>query len=77
MLQLVQIEEFIKKSNERIVESNKEIERVKSLLPFSEMTMEDFQDAYPEYAINPEKPTVWPHTPDVQPENEIGRPSHH
>jgi len=41
------------------------------------MTMEDFRDAYPECTINPDKPTVWPHTPEVQPENEKGRPAHH
>lgn len=76
-LQFVQIEQFIKESNERISTATKEAERVKSLLPFSEMTMEDFRDLYPEQALNPDKPTVWPHTPDVQPENEKGRPSHH
>lgn len=73
----VKIEEFINASNQRIAAANKEIDRVKNLLPFSEMTMEDFRDAYPELAINPDKPTVWPHTPDVQPENEKGRPEPH
>ncbi|XP_029174081.1 ATP synthase subunit d, mitochondrial [Nylanderia fulva] len=73
----VQIEQFIKDSNERIATASKEVERVKSLLPFSEMTMEDFRDFCPEQALNPDKPTIWPHTPEVQPENEQGRPSHH
>lgn len=77
MLQLVEIEQFIKESNQRIASSTQEVERVKSLLPFSEMTMEDIRDAYPDVAINPDKPTVWPHTPEAQPENEAGRPSHH
>ncbi|XP_071578061.1 ATP synthase subunit d, mitochondrial [Temnothorax nylanderi] len=74
---LIKIEDFIKESNRRIATATEEIDRVKSLLPFSEMTMEDFRDCYPEHAINPDKPTVWPHTPEVQPENEKGRPSHH
>ncbi|XP_072761252.1 ATP synthase subunit d, mitochondrial [Anoplolepis gracilipes] len=74
---LTHIQQFTNESNERIVNSNKEIERVKSLLPFSEMTMEDFQESYPDMAINPDKPTVWPHIPEYQPENEAGRPSHH
>ncbi|XP_036148331.1 ATP synthase subunit d, mitochondrial isoform X2 [Monomorium pharaonis] len=73
----IKIEEFMKESNERIVTANKEIDRIKSLLPFSEMTMEDFRDAYPDLAINSDKPTVWPHIPEVQPENEKGRPTHH
>ncbi|XP_070163085.1 ATP synthase subunit d, mitochondrial [Polyergus mexicanus] len=74
---LAQIEEFIKESNERIVSTSKEVERVKSLLPFSEMTMEDFHDFYPDQALRSDKPTVWPHTPDVQPENDKGKPVHH
>lgn len=77
ILQLAQIEEFINRSNERITTATKEIEKIKSLLPFSEMTMEDFFDAYPEQAINSEKPSIWPHIPEVQPENEKGRPEHH
>ncbi|XP_018306153.1 ATP synthase subunit d, mitochondrial [Mycetomoellerius zeteki] len=73
----IKIEEFITESNQRITTANKEIDRIKSLLPFSEMTMEDFRNAYPEYAINNDKPTVWPHTPEVQPENEKGRTAEH
>ncbi|XP_018401983.1 PREDICTED: ATP synthase subunit d, mitochondrial-like [Cyphomyrmex costatus] len=73
----VKIEEFIAESNQRITTANKEIDRVKNLLPFSEMTMEDFRDAYPELAFNPDKPTVWPHIPEVQPENDPGPPAEH
>ncbi|KMQ97682.1 atp synthase subunit mitochondrial [Lasius niger] len=73
---LAEIEQFIKESNGRIDTASKEAERVKSLLPFSEMTMEDFRDFCPDQALNPDKPTVWPHIPEVQPENEKGRPSH-
>lgn len=33
------------------------------------MTMEDFYDAHPECAINnPDKPSIWPHTPEFQPD---------
>ncbi|XP_050447174.1 ATP synthase subunit d, mitochondrial-like [Cataglyphis hispanica] len=74
---LAQIEQFIKESNERIASASKEVERVKSLLPFSEMTMEDFRNLYPDQAIQSDKPTVWPHTYDVQPQNEKGKPVHH
>jgi len=71
------IEKFINESNQRIATASKEIDRVKSLLPFTEMTMEDFRDSYPDIAINPDKPTIWPHTPEVQPENDKGPPEHH
>ncbi|XP_032685043.1 ATP synthase subunit d, mitochondrial-like [Odontomachus brunneus] len=66
---LVEIENFIKKTNEKIGIANKDIEKIKSMLPFSEMTMEDFRDAYPKYALDPiNRPTIWPHTPEFQPE---------
>ncbi|KAG5310648.1 ATP5H synthase, partial [Acromyrmex insinuator] len=73
----INIEEFIIESNQRVATANKEIDRVKNLLPFSEMTMEDFYDAYPDIAINPNKPTIWPHTPEVQLENDPGKPAEH
>jgi len=69
------MEQFIKGSNERIANFTKEIERLNAMLPFSEMTIEDFQKEYPD-VFNPEKPTIWPHIPEVQPENDPGRPSH-
>ncbi|XP_018340328.1 PREDICTED: ATP synthase subunit d, mitochondrial [Trachymyrmex septentrionalis] len=69
----IKIEEFITESNQRIAAASKEINRVKNLLPFDEMTMEDFRDAYPDLAINVNKPSIWPHTPDVQPENDPGK----
>lgn len=76
MLQHSAIEQFIKDSNVRIETATKNIERIKGLLPFSEMTMEDYRELYPDRAINPDKPTIWPHIPEVQPENDKGRPSH-
>ncbi|KAL0129601.1 hypothetical protein PUN28_001700 [Cardiocondyla obscurior] len=72
-----EIEEFIKESNNRIATAEAEINKIKNLLPFSEMTMEDFRDAYPDQAINVDKPTIWPHTPEVQVENDKGPPEHH
>lgn len=72
------MEQFIKESDNRISNANKEIEKIKSMIPFAEMTMEDYRDYYPEDAIDPlNRPTVWPHTPDMQPENEKGRPTTH
>lgn len=70
----VEIEKFVKESKENINMANKEIAKIKSMLPFSEMTMEDFRDLYPDNAIDAiNRPTAWPHTPEVQPENDPGR----
>lgn len=43
------------------------------------MTMEDFAEAYPDQAWNPDKPTIWPHIPEYQPGDEpepIPEPEH-
>lgn len=58
------IKDFIATSNARIAELEKQIQHLKSMLPFEQMTMEDFKDAYPEQAIDPiNNPTFWPHEP--------------
>ena len=44
------------------------MEHLKGLIPFDQMTMEDYIDAFPMHAqdfIN--RPTFWPHTVDEQP----------
>ncbi|XP_023228615.1 ATP synthase subunit d, mitochondrial-like [Centruroides sculpturatus] len=56
------VEEFIKASNERIAKYQKELDSLKAIIPFEEMTMEDFYDAFPQYALNPKNPTFWPHS---------------
>lgn len=64
------IENFVKESKDRIAEHEKELAHIKSLLPFNQMTMEDYRDAFPEDALDPiNRPTFWPHTPEEQPEN--------
>lgn len=61
------MKDFVTQSNERIKQYEAEVARVKSLIPFDQMTMEDFKDAYPDAALNPlEKPTFWPHDPEEQ-----------
>lgn len=63
-----EIAKFKKESDARIASNQSEVERIKSLLPYAEMTMEDFRDAHPELALDPiNKPTFWPHHPDIQP----------
>ncbi|KAM3958574.1 ATP synthase, subunit D [Aphomia sociella] len=64
------IEAFVQESNGNIAKYEKEISTVKALLPFDQMTMEDYRDAYPNEALDPlNKPTFWPHEPENQPEN--------
>lgn len=61
------IEQFKSSSKARIAEHQSAIEHLKSLLPFEQMTMEDYRDAYPELALDTEnRPTFWPHTPEDQ-----------
>lgn len=61
------IEKFKKDSAERINSHQKEIDHIKSLLPFGQMTLEDYRDSYPDLALDPiNKPTFWPHTADEQ-----------
>lgn len=61
------VDAFIKGSQQRIAEHEKEIKRLKALLPFNQMTMEDYRDSYPELALDPiNRPSFWPHTPEEQ-----------
>ncbi|GAB0093223.1 ATP synthase subunit d, mitochondrial [Sergentomyia squamirostris] len=62
-----EVQEFIRASEERIAKHQKEIAHLKSLIPFDQMTMEDFRDAYPDQALDAiNKPTFWPHNPEEQ-----------
>lgn len=62
------IVQFKQKSDARIAENEAEIAKLKAMLPYSQMTMEDFYDAHPDIALNPLKnPTLWPHDEESQP----------
>lgn len=69
-----EIEEFKKASAARIADYEKQTAHLNSLLPYSQMTMEDFADAHPDQALDAiNKPTFWPHDaaeqePRVEPE---------
>jgi len=45
---LKEVQDFIKQSNIRIAGYETEVARLRSLLPFEQMTMEDFKDSYPD-----------------------------
>ncbi|KAH8308842.1 hypothetical protein KR059_002431 [Drosophila kikkawai] len=62
-----EIRDFKDASNKRIEKLTEQLEFLKSLKPYEEMTMEEFCYASPHLApdfIN--KPTFWPHTPEEQ-----------
>ncbi|XP_063623596.1 ATP synthase subunit d, mitochondrial [Cydia splendana] len=61
------VDAFVAASNSNISNYQKEINETKALLPYDQMTMEDYKDAYPQDAIDPiNKPTFWPHNPEEQ-----------
>lgn len=73
-----EIQKFVTESNARIESYKKELAHLNSLLPFSQMTMEDFRDSYPNEALDPiNKPSYWPHTPEEQPGMEPPKEAHH
>ncbi|KAM7362253.1 ATP synthase, subunit D isoform 1-T3 [Cochliomyia hominivorax] len=62
-----EIDSFKKSSESRIAQLQKEIDHLKSLLPFDQMTMEDYRESFPDLALDPaNRPTFWPHTPEEQ-----------
>ncbi|XP_013792035.1 ATP synthase subunit d, mitochondrial-like [Limulus polyphemus] len=62
-------QEFVKESNNRIEEYNKQLAWFKNLIQFDHMTMEDFRDSFPEIALDPiNRPTFWPHDPNEEKE---------
>lgn len=74
---LKEIENFVNASKSRVAEHEKTIAHLKSLLPFGQMTLEDYRDAYPDDALDPiNRPTFWPHTPEEQPENNPKKEDH-
>ncbi|XP_032995162.1 ATP synthase subunit d, mitochondrial [Lacerta agilis] len=54
---------FIQASKQRIVEHEKELQKIRSMIPFEQMTVDDFQDAFPESRLDKEKYPYWPHKP--------------
>ncbi|XP_041987462.1 ATP synthase subunit d, mitochondrial-like [Aricia agestis] len=61
------IEAFVAESNASIAKYQKEIAATNAMLPYDQMTMEDFRDAHPELALDPiNKPTFWPHDEEEQ-----------
>jgi len=64
-----EVQEYITASNKRIVEYQAAIAKWDKVLPFEDMTMEDYYYAFPKQALDPvNRPTYWPHNPEEQPD---------
>ncbi|KOC68708.1 ATP synthase subunit d, mitochondrial [Habropoda laboriosa] len=60
------IEQFIEETNATISSMEKEINKLKAMLPYAEMTMDDFIEAHPKAFMRTDVVTTWPHTDDSQ-----------
>ncbi|KAI1232373.1 hypothetical protein IHE44_0006829, partial [Lamprotornis superbus] len=55
--------EYIQASKARISQYEQQLQKLKSMIPFEQMTFEDLSDAFPETKLNKEKYPYWPHKP--------------
>uniref|UniRef100_A0A8C8YJP9 ATP synthase peripheral stalk subunit d n=1 Tax=Prolemur simus TaxID=1328070 RepID=A0A8C8YJP9_PROSS len=55
--------EFVSLSKARIEEYEKQLEKMRSIIPFDQMTIEDLNEAFPETKLDKEKYPYWPHQP--------------
>ncbi|XP_048344120.1 ATP synthase subunit d, mitochondrial isoform X2 [Sphaerodactylus townsendi] len=54
---------YTEASKARIVQYEKELRKLKSMIPFDQMTFEDYNEAFPETKLDKEKYPYWPHRP--------------
>uniref|UniRef100_A0A2K6EWR6 ATP synthase peripheral stalk subunit d n=1 Tax=Propithecus coquereli TaxID=379532 RepID=A0A2K6EWR6_PROCO len=55
--------EFVSLSKTRIEEYEKQLEKMRNIIPFDQMTIEDLNEAFPETKLDKEKYPYWPHQP--------------
>ncbi|CAK1550554.1 unnamed protein product [Leptosia nina] len=62
-----EIKAYCDERQKEIEAATKELERIKKLPKFEDMTMEIYRDMYPDQALDPVgKPTFWPHDAESQ-----------
>lgn len=66
----IEIEALIKKLHEHTEECKQNIEKLESIMPVSEMTLEEFAIHYPEDSLSPQHPTCWPHEEGMEDNDE-------
>ncbi|XP_059517893.1 ATP synthase subunit d, mitochondrial-like [Myotis daubentonii] len=55
--------EFVSLSKTRIEQYEKELEKMKNIIPFDQMTIEDLNEVFPETKSDKKKYPYWPHKP--------------
>uniref|UniRef100_A0AC11B1R6 ATP synthase peripheral stalk subunit d n=1 Tax=Ovis aries TaxID=9940 RepID=A0AC11B1R6_SHEEP len=55
--------EFLIQSKTRIQEYEKELEKMRNIIPFDQMTIEDLNEVFPETKLDKKKYPYWPHRP--------------
>lgn len=69
ILQAKKIESFIQEVNVDIEELRKGLVEVNDMIPFSEMTMDDYVDLKQDGCMQPDRVTTWPHDEASQEHN--------
>ncbi|NWS40413.1 ATP5H synthase, partial [Probosciger aterrimus] len=55
--------EYVQASKARIAQYEQELQKLRSMIPFEQMTLEDLHEAFPETRLDKEKYPYWPHKP--------------
>ncbi|XP_068208726.1 ATP synthase subunit d, mitochondrial-like [Palaemon carinicauda] len=63
---VAEVQNYIKESNNRIAQLQVDLAKWEAMIPYDEMTMEEWTEAFPEQSITAENPTFWPHLPEDQ-----------
>ncbi|XP_051019217.1 ATP synthase subunit d, mitochondrial-like [Acomys russatus] len=59
--------EFVSGSQVRIQEYEKQLEKMKNITPFDQMTVDDLNEVFPETKLDKKKHPYWPHQPIENP----------
>ncbi|XP_040590696.1 LOW QUALITY PROTEIN: ATP synthase subunit d, mitochondrial-like [Mesocricetus auratus] len=54
---------FLSESQVRIQEYKKQLEKIKNMIPFDRMTIDDLNEVFPETKLDQKKYPYWPHQP--------------
>ncbi|XP_041496529.1 ATP synthase subunit d, mitochondrial-like [Microtus oregoni] len=54
---------FVSESQVRIQEYEKQLEKMKTIIPFDQMTIDDLNEIFPETKLDKKKYPYWPHQP--------------
>ncbi|XP_035198455.1 ATP synthase subunit d, mitochondrial [Oxyura jamaicensis] len=55
--------EYVQASKARIAQYEQHLQKLRSMIPFEQMTIEDMAEAFPESKLDKEKHPFWPHKP--------------